>query len=58
MSVDPNSVTIKPGQGFRVGVPQGGKVVSELDRYRLALSKMEAQWAHATKLLNENALHQ
>lgn len=61
--VDQNDLTLKPGQ-FQAGNAKGiglqkiGGAKSELDRYRDALAKMEAQWEHATKQLNENVMHQ
>lgn len=63
MIVDQNSLTLKPGQVSASLVLSGKNnpattEKSEIERYRAALAKMEEQWEHATRLLNENTMHQ
>ena len=60
LTVDQNSVTLKPGQHFAGQArssAQKNNGGNEIERYRNALAKMEAQWEYATKLLNENVMH-
>ena len=64
MQVDQNSVTLKPGNQFsQIGKSAANSAAgdgkgNEIQRYREALAKMEAQWESATKALNDNVLHQ
>ena len=55
-----NNLTMKRGSQLPTQAKPGAtaQMKSEIERYREALAKMEAQWESATKQLNENVLHQ